>query len=175
MLATFQEIGKLCGGLRSMDRKTLECHEIRWARLEVEAGDIRSIPHMISIVVDDKLFPVVISIKGEISLSWTALSPKVDRRLQIESPMGDGVGLVKKALTARVTYELEYSTVMQGVKKSKFESVYQAGKVAYKGDTAGLQALPCLGEAPARFRDMTCPRAVLQNDLRLKQVSPYNR
>lgn len=62
-----------------MDRKTLECDEIRWAKLEVEVGEIQSIPRMISIVLDDKLFPVVISIEGEISLPWTALSPEVDR------------------------------------------------------------------------------------------------
>lgn len=61
------------------------------------------------------------------------------------------------------------------MKKSKSESAYQSRKVAYKGQTAGLQALPCLGETPARFRDLTCPRAVLQEDLRLKQVSPSNR
>lgn len=67
---------------------------------------------------------MVISIEGEISLPRTVLSAEFVSRLQIDSPVGDGVGSVKKALTTGVTYGLECSTVVQGMKKSKFESEY---------------------------------------------------
>lgn len=86
-LEVFNAIGKTCGGLSSVDQRTLDCEELRWARLEVVESDLRGIPRLISVVDRGKLYPVAVMIEGEISMV-KSICPK------------EGGGLVQGEFTA---------------------------------------------------------------------------
>lgn len=61
----FEAIGNTCGGLKVVDELTLKCDELRWVRLEIACGDIRTIPQLISIIDNGRYFPMAITVKNE--------------------------------------------------------------------------------------------------------------
>lgn len=72
MMEVFEAIGKVCGGLHSIDQRTMDCEELRWARLELREIDLQAIPIVISVVDRGRYFPVAITIEGKISMIKTA-------------------------------------------------------------------------------------------------------
>lgn len=65
-LDMFSAIGKICGGLESVDPKTINYDELQWVRLELEDGDPRCVPWLISIINSGHYFLVAITIEGDI-------------------------------------------------------------------------------------------------------------
>lgn len=63
----FQVAERTYGGLKSIDCRTLSCDELRWSRIKVEEGSLLCIPHLISVKVMGRIFPVAITIDGDIS------------------------------------------------------------------------------------------------------------
>lgn len=62
----FQAIVDICGGLWMVDYPTLACEELRWARLEVDRGDLRSMPRFLSVVLHGRFSSIAITIKNEL-------------------------------------------------------------------------------------------------------------
>lgn len=48
-----------------MDAKTLECEELRWARLEISCSDLRNIPRGVAVIVNGNYSQIIISIEDE--------------------------------------------------------------------------------------------------------------
>lgn len=69
----------MCGGLRSVDKRSLNCEELRWVRLEVDIADFRRIPRLISVVDRGQAFPVGITIEGDSVARLQGLWPSVLR------------------------------------------------------------------------------------------------
>lgn len=63
MVNLFSAIGNVCGDLSSIDWKMLSCEELRWARIEVKEGDLRTILWLVSIVDNGKYLLVVLQSK----------------------------------------------------------------------------------------------------------------
>lgn len=61
----FETIGDLCGGLISVDEKTLSCDELHWAKMVVRSYDLRFIPKVILVIENGKYKPIIISINNE--------------------------------------------------------------------------------------------------------------
>lgn len=64
----FSVIGRICGGLASVDPFSSSCGELRWVRLELLEGDLRNIPRQLAMTDDSKYYPVLITIEGEIAV-----------------------------------------------------------------------------------------------------------
>lgn len=61
----FKAIGKICGGLVTVDEHTVNYNELHWVQLEIAVGDLRVILRLVSIIDNGKFFLVVISIENE--------------------------------------------------------------------------------------------------------------
>lgn len=83
----FEAIGKICGGLCSVDKDTLNCKELHWVCLELMSGDMRLIPRMISVIDQGKYFPVAISIEGDISVKDCNASEAVMEECTVSSTL----------------------------------------------------------------------------------------
>lgn len=66
----FTKLGNLCGGLKLIDRKILQCEELQWVCLEVEMGSLCYIPCLISVLDLGRVYPVVVTIEGEALMAW---------------------------------------------------------------------------------------------------------
>lgn len=145
----FQEIGKTCGGLKSMDRLTMECEEIRWACLEVVDGDLRGIPCLISVIDGGKLFPVVITIEGEISVSRVPPPVGVGVRCLVGTPCPGDDSLVGQPAKTMMCIDVS-SVPVSGRGGLNLTSDDVMGKVTYEKELTCRCGLPQSDEGEAK-------------------------
>lgn len=77
----FETIGKACGGLRKIDRKSLDKSELRWARILLRLMAMMKIPRCMKITDGETSYQVVILMKKD----WEEGDPILDKPLATES------------------------------------------------------------------------------------------
>lgn len=110
-----------------MDEKTSCCEELRWVRLEINGGDLRNILRMISLIVNGKYFPIIVSIEEETCHLFSKFSwPKMEGTVtSLSPPTWEMVQLLTIAFLCRIKIQNLLCPILLSVRRLRATRVFQ--------------------------------------------------